>query len=236
MKTYIIAEAGTGYARASITERKVLAISYADRARAAGADAVKFQMFLPHEDLFCPMPGDERRWARWNDCFLHFEEWREVKHHCDDIGIDFLASAFQNTAVAWCLRLELKYYKVAYRARHTYPSGMVPGPYLVSAGRSDYVPFGERDYHRLLVVPEYPSPLADSFLDDDKPWCGLSDHSGTVWPGLHAIAIGSPFLEVHFDFYYAPDNPDRAVCISTEDLSILCEFRDAVAERKTNTV
>ena len=229
MRTYIIAEAGIGYAGLTYLERKTAAMEYADVAKRCGADAVKFQMFVPHEDLFCPMPGDEKRKTRWSNCYLHFEEWREVKYHCDDIGIDFLASAFQNTTVEWCEKLEMKYYKVAARALVSYPYSKVYGPFLVSVDDSrGPIPRSGPRFITMRVCREYPSPLAKSFWRKDT--AGLSDHSGTPYPGLHAIAHGAEFLEVHFEFRKNELNPDLPVCLTGAELTLLCEVRDAIAE------
>ncbi len=125
-KTFIIAEAGVGFvgpnpphARDIIGERLSRALNYVDAAYQADADAVKFQMFVPDEKLFCPLRGDRKRWKLWKQSFLTFDEWRLVKRLCDDIGIIFLASVFQPTAIEWLKELKVEAYKVASRAAMT---------------------------------------------------------------------------------------------------------------------
>ena len=58
---YIIAEAGTAHAGDIKT-----AMQFVDAAKNAGADAIKFQMFTPREELFCPTRSRhaETRWRR----------------------------------------------------------------------------------------------------------------------------------------------------------------------------
>lgn len=230
--TYIIAEAGTGH-----VGRYHKAKELATEAKIAGADAVKFQMFVPDEDLFCPLPGDENRRPRWDRTWLCFADWQRINWHCSQIGITFLASAFQPTAVQWLKDLNVAAYKVASRAAATYPYDAVPGPFIVSMGMAPDLPY--RDWHDttfLNCVSKYPTPLNDAQWPDGN-WGiygkrGLSDHSGTIWPGLDAMARGCPMLEVHFAIDKADAGNDSAVCLTVDQLKLLCEARDAFAEMR----
>jgi len=230
--TYIICEAGTTH-YAVLQERRFnqakLAIIDAKR---AGADAIKWQMFVPDEPLFCPMEGDDKRWDRWNNTLLTLEQWKAVKAECDIHNIDFLASVFQMQGIEWLKELEPKYYKVASRAVWNYPYELVsPGPFLISMGdlefRKEFGPWPQRG-EGLDCVMKYPAPLNEAMWEGES--AGLSDHSGTVWPGLDAIARGADFLEVHF----CPDgtNPgnDAPVCLNFNQLKLLCDFNKAEKE------
>jgi N-acetylneuraminate synthase len=52
---------------------------------------------------------------------------------------------------------------------------------------------------------------------------GLSDHSGTIYPGLAATALGLQFLEVHVTFSREMFGPDVEASITTSDLGKLVE-------------
>jgi len=232
MSAYIIAEAGTGHIGQDTLPPKGdfrLACKLVDWAKRAGADAVKFQMFIRDEPLFCPIEGDENRVPRWNNSAMQFWEWETVKNYCGNKEIDFLASVFQPTGIEWLKKLEPKYYKVASRAAKTYPYDQVPGPFIISngfdlLGRHEYP---EQEHYALYCVSEYPTPL--NRAEWGASYDGLSDHSGTPWPAIDAIARGVEFVEVHFGDKEGPDGP---VNLTTDELKLICEFRDAVAEMR----
>ena len=228
-RTFIIAEAGTNH-----LGRFGDALAYCRRAHECGADAVKFQMFTIGEALFCPMLGDVNRQARWAQSCMRPEDWRNVKSLCDEIGIVFLASAFQPTTVRWLREMDVAAYKVASRAAAAYPYDAAPGPFIVSCGMALPLPRILYDDRLFLVQCKsiYPTPLIDARWVQNAN--GLSDHSGTLWPGLDAMARGCPMLEVHFSI--EPDKsdagPDKPVCLSVVELKLLCEARDAFAEMR----
>lgn len=236
---YIIAEAGTGHVADQVIHRQNKAIALCQAAAAAHADAVKFQMFVPDEPLFCPVDGDDKRRVRWNKSILGLMDWQEIADYCySALHIDFFASAFQPTAVQWLKQLGVKAYKVASRAAATYPYDAVPGLFIVSdgmvGGSADAMALRrkrEADSIWLQCRSKYPTPLAEAQWDWDLDYGdrGLSDHSGTIWPGLDAMARGCPMLEVHFAIDKADAGNDAPVVLTVDQLKLLCEARDAFA-------
>jgi sialic acid synthase SpsE len=214
--TYIIAEAGTSHAHPDAFRRYALAVKHVVLASEAGADAVKFQMFTGYEPIFCPLPGDEVRQFRWMQTFLTLDEWRQLKDLAFKLKIDLLFSAFQHEAVDWCRQLTPRYFKVASRAARDYPYDAVPGPFLVSNGM--YAPPRERPgVYVLSCTSQYPCPPVRWNRNTD----GLSDHSGTIWPGLDAINRGAKFLEVHFSDQPGGNDPN----LTPAQLKLLCDAK-----------
>jgi N,N'-diacetyllegionaminate synthase len=231
--TYIIAEAGTSHAHPDPYTRYSRAMRHVTLAHEAGADAIKFQIFA-EGPLFCPLAGDDKRWERWKQTFLTLDEWRQVKALADKLKIDFLASAFQHETVEWCRLMALRYYKVASRAAITYPYDKVPGPFIVSNGmyrpRTGYVGNdGLGESYVLECTSQYPVPL------EQARWSGkcdgLSDHSGTIYPGVDAIVRGAQFLEVHFSDEIGGNDPN----LSVSALKTLCDINKGVARLGENT-
>jgi sialic acid synthase SpsE len=221
---YIIAEAGTNHGGSLIG-----ATQHVMAAKNAGADAVKFQIFAPDEPLFCPIEGDERRWKRWNATAMEPLKWELVKDICDKNGITFLASAFQPSVVNWLKKIDVAAYKVASRAAATYPYDAVPGPFIISDGMRPGIPVRPSDVQQIIILQcemAYPTPLAKARWSRSN---GLSDHSGTIWPGLDAMARGCPMLEIHFAIDKANAGNDAPVCLTVDQLKLLCEARDAFA-------
>jgi N-acetylneuraminate synthase len=52
---------------------------------------------------------------------------------------------------------------------------------------------------------------------------GLSDHSGTIYPGLAAVGLGAVVLEVHLTFSRAMFGPDSPVSLEPAELRSLVE-------------
>ena len=235
-RTFLIAEAGTAHSALDPADRRNRALLYCRVAAAQGADAIKFQMFVPNESLFCPVDGDEGRWKRWRQSFLTLDDWAAVRDEAKRLGLVFLASAFQDTAVDWLRRLNVAAYKVASRAEILFPYRECPGPFIVSCR----IPSGDPgEYHRnayhLYCVPEYPCPLDKARWPGPK-FDGLSDHSGTIWPGLDAIFRGARILEVHFAIDKDHAGPDGPVSLEGDQLGLLCQARDAVVAMRGGVV
>lgn len=220
--TYIIAEAGTSHSHPDQYRRYALAMKHVVLASEAGADAVKFQMFTTPSPLFCPLPGDDKRWERWMNTQLLLDEWRQIKDLAFKLKIDLLFSAFQHEAVDWCRQLTPRYYKVASRAAESYPYHSVPGPYIVSTGMFTPQRNG-REMYFLSCVPQYPVALEHARWNGSTD--GLSDHSGTVWPGIDSINRGARFLEVHFSDALGGNDPN----LTPAQLKLLCDARDGFA-------
>ncbi len=217
---YIIAEAGTAHAGNIKT-----AMQFVDAARHAGADAIKFQMFTPREELFCPMDGDEDRWTWWNQSMLTLDEWKNVKQLAQNLNIHFFASVFQHTGIEWGQELEFPVWKVASRAAVTFPYHKAPGPFLISTGLCRDVALGGMKDILLQCAMKYPTLLSEARWNRDEE--GLSDHSGTIYPALDAMARGASVIEVHIKLN--DQGPDAASSITPYNLKQICEARDAFA-------
>lgn len=233
----VVAEAGTNHASNNSYEVYVNALNLVRWAKHCGADAVKFQLFLPGEPLFCPMEGDERRWQRWSKTFI--PDWVAVKKYCDDLKIELILSAFQKSGVELVNELGLRH-KVASRALKSYPYEDVRGEMVISYGsampmapRRDGVlaPVVQKYRHfALKCVSKYPAPLEECRWD---MYDGLSDHSGTVWPALDALSRGAEIVEVHFRPELFDPGPDAAVELTCDQLKFICEARDAFKEMRS---
>ena len=221
---YVIAEAGTAYAG-----KVKIALQFVEAAKNAGADAIKFQMFTPREELFCPMDGDENRWAWWNESMLTLNEWKVVKQFAQNQDIDFFASVFQMTGIEWGKELEFPVWKVASRAAATFPYHKALGPFLISIGM--YHPQPRMADIYLQCTMTYPTPLDKAcWRGDDSS--GLSDHSGTIYPALDAMARGASVIEVHVKLN--DQGPDVTSSITPYELKRICGARDGFAQMRSD--
>ena len=91
-------------------------------------------------------------------------------------------------------------------------------------------------YALMQCTSAYPTPLEAvglNVLDElrrefDCP-VGLSDHSGSMFPGLAALARGANLLEVHVTFDRRMFSPDTAASLTFDELKIVCQMRDALS-------
>jgi N-acetylneuraminate synthase len=228
-----------------------LAHAFVDAIADAGADAVKFQTHIaeaestpgePWRVRFSPQ--DASRYAYWKRMEFSEEGWRSLKAHADERGLWFLSSPFSEEAAALLDRVGVAAWKVASGETSNLPllERLVADgrPVLLSTGLSsldevDAAAALVRERARVLAVLQctsaYPCPperiglnLIPLFRERYGAAAGLSDHSGTIFPGLAAAARAEiDVLEVHVTFSRKMFGPDVPASITFEELRQLVE-------------
>jgi len=227
-----------------------LAHHYIEAAARAGADAVKFQTHIaaaestPREPWRVKFsPQDETRYDYWKRMEFSEEQWGGLSRHAKDAGLLFVSSPFSFEAVDLLERVGVDVWKVA--------SGEVASlrlvermtatgrPTLLSSGLSSWRELGRAvDVLRKSSVPfavlqcttAYPCPPERVGLNvipllRERLDCavGLSDHSGTIYPGLAAATLGVEVIEVHVTMSREMFGPDVPASLTTQELSQLVE-------------
>jgi N,N'-diacetyllegionaminate synthase len=224
--------------------------AFIDAIAAAGADAVKFQTHIaaaestpgePWRVRFSPQ--DATRYEYWKRMEFTEEQWAGLARHAEERGLLFLSSPFSVEAARLLDRLGMKAWKVA--------SGEVSNPVLfdallatckpvlLSTGMSPLAEIDEaaRRVQKLglpLAVLQcttaYPCPpeklglnLLAVFRERYGCAAGLSDHSGTIYPGLAAISLGAEVLEVHVTLTREAFGPDVPASLTTGELRQLVD-------------
>lgn len=229
-RVFIIAEAGINHCGDWLR-----ALDLVDAAHAAGADAVKFQIY--HADTM--LHGDRKTLKA---CELSDAAHRAVKAHCDEIGIQWMASCFDEAAVDLCVELGASIIKVGSGEITNLPLmahiGRTGRRLILSTGMSELDDIfqavaafkaagGVKDDLALLhCVSNYPtSPqhcnLKAMFTLRRNFTCpvGFSDHTaGLGAAAVAAVAMGASIIEKHFTV--RPDCPDAAVSLSAEELRV----------------
>ena len=257
-KTFLIAEVAQAH-DGSLGS----AHAFIDAAAAAGVDAVKFQTHIAAAESTMDEPfrvrfsaQDESRYAYWQRMEFQVTHWKALAGHARDRGLHFLSSPFSVEAVHLLANLGVPAWKVGsgeIRSRNLLRAMLdAGGPILLSTGMSpwreidDAVEFlSERNAEIVLLqcTSRYPTPLSQvgiNVLDDmahryDCP-VGLSDHSGTPYPALAAMARGASVVEVHFAFHRRAFGPDVPSSVTFEELALLARARDAFAAMASNPV
>ena len=222
-----------------------MAHAYIDAAASAGADAVKFQTHIasaestpgePWRVNFSPQ--DATRYEYWKRMQFTEDQWQGLKNHASDRRLKFLSSPFSLEAVELLSRVGVAAWKVAsgevnntlmlQRIAETGP------PILLSTGMS---PLREID-SAVERIKQYGLPLTVLQCTSAYPCSpekvglnlipffrarygcavGLSDHSGTIYPGLAGAALGINVLEVHITLSREMFGPDVRSSITTSEL------------------
>jgi len=240
-----------------------MAHAYIDAIARAGANAVKFQTHIaeaestpaePWRVKFSPQ--DETRFDYWKRMEFTEEQWSGLKRHADERGLMFVSSPFSLQAVDLLSRVGVAAWKIA--------SGEVTNPLLLSRLAESRLPVilstgmsstGEIDRAVGLIkerglpvtvlqcTSAYPCPPERIGLNlipfyqarYDCP-AGLSDHSGTIYPGLAAVVLGAQMVEVHVTFSREMFGPDVSSSVTTAELRQLVEGIRFVERMKASPV
>jgi N,N'-diacetyllegionaminate synthase len=227
-----------------------MAHAFIDAIAAAGADAVKFQTHIASAESTPTEPWrvqfsrqDSTRYDYWKRMEFTEEQWRGLKQHAEERGLQFLSSPFSVEAVDLLKRIRVTAWKIASGEVGNIPLleciAETKLPLLISTGMS---PLNEidaavgiaRNYRLpttiLQCTSAYPCPPEKVGINlipflRDRYGCkvGLSDHSGTIYPGLAGATLGIDALEVHVTLSREMFGPDVPASITTNELRQLRE-------------
>lgn len=242
---YIIAEIGQAH-----DGSLGILYSYIDALATTGVDAVKFQMHIaeaessehePFRVLFSK--EDKSRFDYWKRMSFTLEQWKEVKQHCDTLGLDFICSPFSNLAVDWLEEIGVEQYKIG--------SGEVTNflllekiartgkPIILSSGMSSYEELDKTveflrdkkvEYSVLQCTTSYPTKpeqyglnVIQELQKRYKVRVGFSDHSAKVETCIAATVLGACILEFHVVFdrqLFGPDSKSSLTIQETKELVV----------------
>lgn len=224
--------------------------SLAEAAAGARVDAVKFQVHIadaessPQEPFRVKFsPVDNTRYDYWKRMELPIAEWRRLKDKCDSLGVEFMATPFSNAAVELLEAVGVRRYKIG--------SGDASNPLLLErvarTGKEVILSTGlgvldeldnavaflkHRDISHAVLqcTTRYPTSAEDVGLGwisrfRDRYGCpvGLSDHSGTPYAGLGAVALGAVAVEAHIAFDRRMFGPDARASLTVDEFARLVE-------------
>lgn len=222
--------------------------SFIDACASAKVDAVKFQIHIAEAESSADEPFrvpfsfvDTTRFAYWRRMSFSEEQWASVKTHCDKAGIEFLATPFSNMAVDLLERLGVTRYKIgsgdATNALLVERIARTGKEAILSTGLAT-LPEIKRTTDRLRpngvavlqCTTRYPTKPEEVGLSAipllrDALNCpiGLSDHSGTIYAGIAAAAVGASVVEVHVTFDRRMFGPDAAASLTIDELANLVQ-------------
>lgn len=226
-----------------------LAHAFIDAIARTGADAVKFQTHLagaestPREPFRVPFSrADATRFEYWERTGFTEEQWAGLKLHAEQRDLVFLSSPFSLEAAELLQRLNVVAWKVGsgeLDSRRMIDFLIATGkPIILSTGLSSYQEVDDlaarmgtaaAGRHVLMqCTTAYPTPPEkvglNVLLDYQRRYScpiGLSDHSGTPWPGVMAAWHGARVIEVHATLSRDLFGPDVSSSLTIEELASL---------------
>lgn len=245
MKTQLIAE----IAQAHDGSLGILH-SYIDALAETGIQTIKFQTHIAaaesseHEMFRIPFSHvDRTRKDYWKRMEFSREQWKQIKEHCEEKGLEFLSTPFCIAAVELLEELQVKRYKIG--------SGSISDlllidkiastgkPIILSSGMSDWPELDIavkhiQQYHSQISILQcttaYPCPPEDiglGLISEMKNKyqlpVGFSDHSGNLYSGIAAVALGAEILEFHVVFDRHMFGPDAKASLTMDEVKRLVE-------------
>ncbi|MHC8508120.1 MAG: N-acetylneuraminate synthase family protein [Rhodospirillales bacterium] len=226
------------------------AVELARAAKAAGADAVKFQTAQPGEATgkFTPKAAymdtpDAARESRYDMALrLHLskDETRRLKTACDETGILFLSTPFGFESLDFLAdELDMPVIKISSteldHVQYLAAAAAKGRPVILSTGLGAMEEvteaagfFKDVPLAVLQCTSEYPAPDADMNLRAMRTMAdalgvpaGLSDHSLGHEAALGAVALGACVIEKHFTLDASAPGPDHKASIEPDGLAAL---------------
>ena len=239
-RTFIIAEAGANHNR-----NFDQACALIDAAVKAGADAVKFQTYSS-ETLYSQDTPDFAGYQDINTLIKNIElprEWqKDLKKYCEDSGIEFMSTPFDERAVEELYEIGVTRYKIAgFEAtdpRFVKCVASTQKPLIITSGIGSNIEMIRRivgwvqevnpspDITILHGNNAYPTPYTDAALNQidliqlliPGIKVGLSDHTpGILIPPL-AVAKGACAIEKHYTLSRLLPGPDHPFAIEPHEL------------------
>jgi len=227
-----------------------LAHSYIDALAEANVNTIKWQIHIAEAESSAKEPfrvnfsyEDATRYNYWQRMEFTAEQWAGIKQHCEEKGVEIMASQFSVAAVDLLEKLKVKRYKIG--------SGEVTNflmlekivktgkPILLSSGMSNYKELDAtvdfiKDFGNEIVLfqctTQYPTEAQNSGLNVVSEMkqryglkVGLSDHSGTIYPSLAAVALGAELIEFHAVFDKKMFGPDATSSLTIQQVKQLRE-------------
>lgn len=247
-KCYVIAEAGVNH-NGDLGLAKELVYA----AQQSGADAVKFQAFVP--ELLAHRHASKAGYQLANTgagsqlsmleaLALPLKNFAVLKNEADKMGIDFICTAFDEHSLEEIYELDPKCLK--------WPSGEITNvpfirkagklglPVIISTGMSnlaeverairEFETHGTSEIAILQCVSAYPAEIKDQNLramakmsDYFDKIVGFSDHTNSQLAALVAIGLGMKIWEKHLTIDKKLAGPDHKASTEPQDFAIFVE-------------
>lgn len=244
-RAYIIAEMSANHAGSIERAKEII-----HAAKEAGADCIKIQTYTPdtltidcNNEFFHIDTGTwegESLYQLYKKAYTPWEWQEELKWETESVGLDFLSTPFDCTAVDFLENIGVSFYKIASFELVDIPlieyTASKGKPVILSTGMGTWEEIEEavcaikrQGNHKIVLLrcaSAYPAiseemnlmtmpNMAESF----KVPVGLSDHSMGSVAAVTAVALGAKVIEKHFCLSRNIENPDASFSMEPDEFS-----------------
>ncbi|WP_298881918.1 N-acetylneuraminate synthase family protein [uncultured Polaribacter sp.] len=222
--------------------------AYIDALSKTGIHAIKFQTHIAEAESSIYEPfrvkfskQDKTRFDYWKRMEFTLEQWKEIKDHCNNVGLEFMSSPFSNAAVDLLEEVGVKRYKIGSGEVNNLvllnKIAQTKKPVIISSGMSSFeeldrtVAFLKNknvDYSILQCTTAYPTKPEQYGLNVIQELknrynvpIGFSDHSSSIESCIAATALGAEILEFHVVFNKEMFGPDTKSSLTINEISKL---------------
>lgn len=219
-----------------------------EKAARAGVDVVKFQTHLASAESTLREPWrvkfsdqDRTRFDYWRRMEFAPSQWKELKSHCSDCGVEFMSSPFSPAAIQLLMDVGVRIWKVASGevSNHQLLSLIAETKYpvILSSGLSTFDEIRDAasilnlDNDRLAILQcatEYPTSadrvglnVLSELMQRFNCVVGVSDHSATIFTAIAGAALGARIFEVHIRNDDDVKGPDASSSLTESSLAEL---------------
>lgn len=252
--TYIVAEMSANHAGSLERAKEIIRV-----AKEAGADCIKIQTYTPDTlTIDCDNEYfhiDDGTWAGENLYQLYKKaytpwEWQaELKMEAERVGIDFLSTPFDKSAVDFLEDIGVEFYKIAsfelvdiplieYVASKGKPIIMSTGMATLGEIEDAVRAVRSKSNEQLVLLrcaSAYPAITDEMNLrtmvnmqETFQVPVGLSDHSMGSVGAVTAVALGAAVIEKHFCLGREIENPDSTFSMNPDEFKqMVTDIRQA---------
>lgn len=255
---YIIAEIGQAH-EGSLG----ILYSYIDALAQTGVDAIKFQMHIAEAESSEHEPfrvkfslEDKTRYDYWKRMGFTLSQWKDIKKHCDSLGLDFICSPFSNLAVDWLEELGVKQYKIGSGEVNNFlileKIARTGKPVILSSGMSSYAELDKTvdflkerkvQFSLLQCTTAYPTlpeqyglNVIQELQNRYSVPVGFSDHSAKTETCIAATALGASILEFHVVFDRQLFGPDAKASLTIQETKEMVLAVRSIAKALLNPI
>ena len=240
-----------------------IAHSFIDALKDTGVDAVKFQAHIAEAESSIHEPfrvkfsyEDATRYDYWKRVEFTHDQWSGLKKHCEECGMEFMASVFSNAAVDQLEKIGVKRYKIGSgEVSNLLLLDKIAGlgkPVILSSGMSSFTELDRAiellrayncEYSILQCTTAYPTKpeqwglnVIHELKDRYGVPIGFSDHSGDIYACLAATTLGAEILEFHVTFDKMMFGPDSPASLTINQTKVLVDGVRQITIAMNNSV
>ena len=234
--TYVIAEIGINHGGCI---KKALEII--DSASRTGCDAVKFQTYISEKRA--PKKKFPELYDIIKSCELSLADFEKIKAYCDELGIEFISTAFDEESIDFLNSINMNIFKISsfdlINLKLIKKIASLGKTNIISTGMgaekeidNAYKILADNNHCKnamLYCVSSYPTNYKDvnlisiAYLKQRYKnfIIGLSDHTTGIRVPSYGVALGAQIIEKHYKINDDMSCVDKAVSITEKQMKNL---------------